>query len=304
MDIVERIKDNFNRGYFCKSMSIPELETTFPAWTIKQEGWIGVAVPLKSYSPFSEQFSHVRIRSEKDVFIDGVKYDILMLTSTEMETRNAFASVCADFVAPGKAGELRSSLISDPTTWWRKWKSLIGNISSEKAAYDTLGELLTVERILENGRNPVWSGAEYATHDIETAGYSVEVKTTCQRYGYEVTISSVYQMIPTEDDPLYLSFIRVEPSLLGRSIDDVAEHLIQLGYDSISLENALNRKQLEKGRPARSAKYKVIEWKKYPVDESFPAITETSFKGDRLPQNIVKFTYTVDLSGITGENIL
>lgn len=304
MDIVERIKENFNRGYFGKSMVIPELAADFPAWTIKQDGWIGVAVPMKSYLPFSEQFSHVRIRSEKEAVLDGVVYDLLILSSGEMETRNEFASVCADFVAPGKNGELRSALISDPTTWWRNWKTLIGNISSEKTIYDTLGELLVVEKQLEKGKNPVWSGAAHASHDVETEEYSIEVKTTNQRYRYEVTINSIYQMVPTEGKPLYLSFIRVEPSVLGRSIDEIANSLVRLGYDVSSLEEALNRKQLEKGRPARNEKYRIIEWKQYPVDESFPSITEASFKGDCLPQNVIRFTYTLDLSGVTGENLL
>lgn len=35
MEIVERIKDNFNRGFFGKSMVIPELPEEFPAWTLK-----------------------------------------------------------------------------------------------------------------------------------------------------------------------------------------------------------------------------------------------------------------------------
>ena len=304
MEIVERIKENFNRGYFGKSMAIPELGTDYPAWTIKQDGWIGVAVPMNSFSPFSEQFSHVKVRTEKDAMLDGVHYDLLLLTSTEMETRNEFASVCADFVTPGKNGELRSALISDPEKWWRNWKSLIGNISSEKTVYDTLGELLVVEKQLEKGHNPVWSGAAHASHDVETEAYSIEVKTTNQRYRYEVTINSVYQMAPTEGKPLFLSFIRVEPSTLGRSIDDIANNLIQMGYDPSALEDALNRKQLEKGRPSRSEKYRVIEWKQYPVDGSFPAITEASFKGNCLPQNVVHFTYTLDLSGVAGENQL
>ena len=111
-------------------------------------------------------------------------------------------------------------------------------------------------------------------------------------------------MVPTEEKPLFLSFIRVESSMLGRSIDDVAESLKKYGYDPSSLESALNRKQLEMGRPARYNKYRIIEWKQYPVNMLFPVITEASFKGDRLPQGIVGLTYTADLSGVACENLL
>ena len=225
MEIVERIKANFNKGYFGKSMAIPELEGDYPAWTIKQDGWIGVAVPMRTYLPFSEEFSHVRIHAERNVSIGGIQYDLLLLTSSEMKTRNEFAFVCADFVAPGENGERRSSLIADPTTWWKSWKTLIGNTSSDQSVYDTFGELLVVERLLKNGENPSWSGAQQASHDVETEKLSIEVKTTSQRYRYEVTINSIYQMVPTEEKPLFLSFIRVDPSMLGRSIDDVSESL-------------------------------------------------------------------------------
>ena len=304
MGIVEQIKKNFNSGYFDMAMRIDGLAPAYPAWTVKQNEWIGVAVPMESFQPFSEQFSHVRIHSEENVLIDGVRFDLLMLTSADMETRNEFALVCSDFVSPGENGKLRFALTSDPASWWKNWKHLMGNVSSDQMVYDTLGELLTVERLLQDGHSTVWSGAEGASHDIETADCSIEVKTTNQRYGYEATINSIYQMVPVEGKPLYLSFIRVEPSIHGKSIDDVVNSLISLGYAAADLEEALERKKLEKGRPARAEKYKIIEWKRYPVNEKFPAITEESFKDNRLPEGIVRLRYTVDLSGLPGENLL
>ncbi len=304
MDITERIKDNFNRGYFGKSMIISELPSEYPAWTIKQDDSIGVAIPMDNYKPFSEQFSTVHIQSAKNVFIGNIQHDILMLTSTDMASRNEFAYVCSDFVAPGKNGENRKSIVSNPTDWWKNWKTLIGNISSDKTVYDTLGELLTVEKLLLAGAHPIWAGPSYATHDVEADDFSVEVKTTNQRYRYEVTISSIYQLLPAEHKDLFFYYLRVEPSATGRSIDDVAESLKSLGYDAIDLEDRLAGKQLEKGRPAREEKYKIIEWKRYAVDNSFPAITESSFAENCFPPHVVRFTYTIDLSGLSGENIL
>lgn len=35
MDLVERIKDNFSKGYFGKAMDIQELPNEHPAWTLK-----------------------------------------------------------------------------------------------------------------------------------------------------------------------------------------------------------------------------------------------------------------------------
>ena len=54
----------------------------------------------------------------------------------------------------------------------------------------------------------------------------------------------------------------------------------------------------------RKNKYKIIETKKYCVDESFPSVTVNSFKGDRLPDHVIKFSYTIDLAGISGTKII
>lgn len=302
MEMVERIKDNFNRGFFGKSMIIPELPQEYPAWTLKQKAWIGVAVPVDTYVPFSEQFAQVKICTEQNVQIGDKTYDILMLQCFSMDVRNEFASMCRQFVDPGANGQIRKELISDPSRCWKRWKEMLGNVVSNKHPYDVLGELLVAEKCLLGGKVPRWTGIEHATHDIEVEDFSVEVKSTILRYGYEITISSIYQLRPAPSKPLYLSFIRFEKSGLGRSINEVADSLKRLGYNSEALEAALKKAGLEEGRVARSEKYKILEWKQYLVDDDFPVITESSFKHDRLPQNIVRFAYTVDLSGIAGQN--
>ena len=304
MDVIERIKDNFNKGYFGKSMPISELPEEFPAWTLKQSEWIGVAIPLKTYFPFSEKYAHMNIATVHDVIIGDEAYDILMITSDNMETRNEFATVCANFVDPGINGSSRISLVKDPACWWKRWKDLLGNVSSNKMSYAVLGELLIIDKLLSDGYHPIWKGIDHSTHDVETQEFSVEVKSTVSRYGYEATISSIYQMRPADGKPLYLVYTRFEESELGISIDDVVERLKDKGYPLAELENALLKAGLEYGCIARTVKYKVIEWKKYAVDNSFPAVTESSFKDNRIPENIIKFTYTIDLSGITGENLL
>ena len=80
--------------------------------------------------------------------------------------------------------------------------------------------------------------------------------------------------------------------------------LINLGYPEADLEKTLKSAGFEKGCTARNYKYKIIETKKYSVDESFPSVTVNSFKGDRLPDNVVKFSYTIDLAGVPGTKII
>ena len=160
MDIVERIKNNFNKGFFGKGMLIPELPEEFPAWTFKQNDWVAVAVPINTYVPFSEAFSQVRISTSKRVCIGDTEYNILMLQCFAMDSRK-------QFVDPGPNGQLRKKLIEEPTEWWKNWKDMLGNVSSDRAPYDILGELIVVEQQLLAGKNPVWAGIDHATNDVE-----------------------------------------------------------------------------------------------------------------------------------------
>ena len=302
MNIIERIQDNFAKGFFGKSMQIPELPQEWPAWTLKQSDWIAVAVPINSYRPFSERFAHAKLVTEPGVQINGVTYDILMLVCTNIELRDEFATICSQFVEPGVDGILREQLISSPEKWWDQWRSLLGNAISKSEPYPVLGELIMLKKQLEAGKAVKWTGVEKGTHDLELDDCSIEVKSTTNRYGYEVTISSVYQLMPA-GKPLRLAFLRFEKSSLGSSIDDTVEELIQLGYSASALEMALTSEGLDKGCTARSIRYKLIEAKQYIVDVGFPAITEHSFKDDKLPENIIRFTYTVDLAGVSSTQI-
>ncbi len=304
MDIAEQIKENFIRGYFGKAMKITGLPEQYPAWTVKQNYYVGVIVPMYRWIPFKEQFSQVTIESLHNIEIDGINLDVLMLSCSDIDSRNSFAAVCKNFVEPGSDGILRNTLVTDPASWWADWKALIGNVNSDTSVSDTLGELLALEYALKIGEKPVWSGAQSATHDIECEKCSIEVKTTTQRYGYEVQISSVYQMVPSLGKPLWLFYIRMESSSLGQSIEDVVSRVTALGFEKNTLERALTKKKLETGREARKKKFKVLEWKQYSIDESFPRVTEHSFKNNTLPPHVIRFNYTIDLSGLQSENIL
>lgn len=304
MKIAERIRDNFNKGFFGKSMAIPELPKEYPAWTLKESGWIGVAVPIDHYFEFVESFAEVHLITERDVIIDSRSYDLLILACNSMPLRNEFAVICENFVDPGTDGSARSLLINSPAKWWNNWKNLLGNKAQTKEPYAVLGELLMLEKLLQSGDNAKWSGADHSTHDIESDNYSVEVKSTTSRYGYEVTISSVYQLRPADNKSLFLSYIRFERSELGLNINDVVKSLQGLGVNMEELESKLAGMGLERGRTAREKKYKVIEWKRYAVDECFPSITESSFKDGSLPRSIVRVNYTIDLSGLQGKSLL
>ena len=303
MDLIERIKNNFNKGFFDKAMPISDLPEEYPAWTIKKSDWVGVAVPVNKSFAFYERFSNVRIRTAPGTEINGQLYDLLMLTCEDMELRNEFAVICSQFVQPGPNGKQRETLIASPETWWKNWKFLLGNVNASHTAYPVLGELIALEQLIIRGENAKWTGANKATNDIELPGCSYEVKSTTQRYGYEVTISSIYQLKKSEGD-LNLVFCRFEPSALGRCVDDLVESLVNAGYSEEELENNLRKQNLERGCTARRLRYKLLEMKVFPVDEQFPALTLDLFVGGVMPRCVTQFSYTLDLSGVSSRNSL
>lgn len=297
MDIIESIKDNFNKGYFKKAMRIEGLPANYPAWTLKQDNWYGVAVKMDSKIIFNEHFSTAHIWTSENAVIDGLTTDLLLLTCSDVELRNEFAVICSQFVSTSEDGAERKKLISKPEAWWSNWKSLIGNSQSDPEVYSKLGELIVVEKLLQEGRQPKWSGIESSTHDVELSDRSYEVKSTIKRYGYEVEISSIYQLRKA-GETLDLVFFRFERSQLGRTLDDLVESLTSLGYSRMKIEKVLGKAGLEKGCIARSIRYKILEMKVFAVDDEFPSLTLDSFIGGQLPQNVTKVKYTVDLSGI------
>ena len=297
MEVIESIKNNFHKGYFGKAMPIEGLPDEYPAWTIKWPSWYGVAVCMDHQIVFSEHFSTAKIWTNNGATLNDQPADLLLLTCSDVELRDEFAAICSQFVSTSDDGAARRKLVSDPAQWWNHWKSLMGNSQSEREVYPIIGELLVVKALLTQGKKPKWAGIKSATHDVELDDKSYEVKSTTKRYGYEVEISSLYQM-KKEGETLDLVFFRFERSQLGQSLDDLVEELIQLGYSKHSLENALEKNGLEKGCIARSLHYKLLEMRVFPVDSGFPALTLGSFVGGKLPDNIIKVKYTIDLSGI------
>ena len=91
----------------------------------------------------------------------------------------------------------------------------------------------------------------------------------------------------------------MEESCEGVSVNDMKAILIQAGYDSGRLEIEIQQQGLEHGASIRNLKYKILEKRKYVVDESFPYITRESFKGDHLPAGITQIIYTVDLDALS-----
>ena len=267
------------------------------AWALKMQDWYGVAIDCGDIPPVCLHFSNSTLKTTS-LEIGGKAHTVLLLYTSVEAYRNEFATVCAQFVNPGEQGNSRIELLRDPVGWWNRWRSLLGNRTVDTAAYTTLGELLAYELLVKAGRKPSWGGADGSTHDIETFGADYEVKTTTKRYGSEITLSSQFQMM-THGKDLFVIFFRFESALDGESVDTVVKRLIAMGENEEILETRLKKVGLEKGSYSRNEMYHCLEMRRYTVDETFPAITEKSFAGEKFPDSLISFTYQVTLDGIS-----
>ena len=296
MELLDEIRECFaavERGY----RKLESLDEKYPAWMVVVDGGYGIAVPYQG-DVISERFAGCKLYSKHLIFSEQ-EQNCLILICYHPRLRYEFASVCAQFANPGESGIERQRLCSKPLYWWKNWKELLGNKISEKKPHSVIGEMLALLESYRLDTNASWKSIEAGSHDIETNDKSIEVKSTINRYGTSVTISSQFQLKAVNQ--LYLWFYRFEKSKEGVSINDVKHELIQAGYSEDLIERQLNAYGYEYGSSARDEKYAVLENRKYLVDGNFPKITNRSFHNNKIPEHITHIVYTIDLDGIPYE---
>lgn len=299
MDLLKDIRANYNflpQGKACDLKSLP---SEYPAFSLRIEGCDAVAIPCSFNVEVSERFAHCKVFT-RNMSIDGVDRNFLVLMSVKPELFHEFSVLCAEFIDPGVDGVLREAIIENPQGWCDKWKMLLGNAINEKQPYDVIAELIVLEKILKEEKNVKWFASEKGSVDIETSTCSIEVKSTIMRYGSVATISGQHQL---DQDHLSLFFCRMEKSPKGLSINDMVSRLEACYYDKNALEDQLSLMGYERGNRARKEQYKILEIRKYNIGENFPRITKHSFKNDVIPQGILHYSYDVDLDVVPYENI-
>ena len=295
MTIIDEIRDSFASMRKNGAKKIENLSEEYSGYVIRIPDGYGVAIPVRKEMEVSESFNSCKFRTGF-LSIDGSPSNYLMLISAFEQYRNEFASFCAELLNPGIDGEVRKNLLENPLNWWNRWKELVGNSIRDKAVYSIIAELYVFEHVFLQDPSAEWTATRMGSHDIECSANSCEVKSTCKRYGAEITIAGQHQLI--HNKPLYLFFVRMEESQEGVSVNDMIDSLTKAGYDPGKIEIELQHLGLEHGASIRNRKYKILEKRKYLVDESFPSITGDSFKGNHVPAGITQINYSVDLDSV------
>lgn len=295
MNIVDEIRENFASQFSHGLRTIKTADE--PSWTIRDSNYYGVAIINSNDIEINEQFSNVRLFNSELQVSNGEIIKLLILSSELNHLRNEFAIICAQFL---EAGENRLLLQTEPFEWWKKWRDLLGNSIRNRKVYDVVGELYCVLHLLESGeKNLVWQGPTMNSHDIVTDSISLDVKTTLIKYAETVTISGQFQL--QSKKTLYIYMCKLEESLKGYSIDDLLELIVKAGGRKSDYEEKISQLGYGDGSQNRKIKFNKLEGKRYLIDDNFPAITPSSFVSGKIPDNVTKIEYTIDLVGIPNE---
>ena len=265
-------------------------------YVIKDNGWYGIGIDINlDKTEYFEKFENVRLIT-KIKYFSNENHKLLELITDKADLIEEFSLVCFDFINKFDNEKVNENIIEKANKWWEEWKKLLGNVLKSEKDYYFLGELLALNYVLNEDGNATYSNL--ASHDIELPKYSIEVKTTTEKYNAEIHVNSQYQLENNTDMPLKLIFVRLEKSQIGYSINDVIKSLKLKNYDV----NSLSR--FEKiGTSSINEKYRILEARLYNIDDKFPKITLNSLKNNELPKGIIKIEYIVDLDDIDYETI-
>jgi hypothetical protein len=298
MTVIEEIRSHF-ATLADGLLELKSISAAQPTYCLRYNGEYGVGVVYDNDKDICEESTNAMISTRKVRLVNGDQIKLLLLTCYDEEYRNEFALLCETFVCPGENDELRKRLLDDPLAWWDKWIGLLGDRKSNKKCYDIIAEMIILQKLFEKDKTTFWAAQEKGSHDIECNSASYEVKSTIKKSDLNVTISSQHQLF--SEKPLFLAFVRMEKSTEGVSINDMEKMLINGGYDKDFITRYLNDSGFYKGSRIRDEKYKVLEIRKYTVDDEFPKITKESFVNGQFPESIIKLIYTINIANIKYE---
>lgn len=297
---LERIKIQFHTA----SEGLRQIDDFY---TFKYEGEFGVAFENIHNVKINEKFSSVSLETRSITYANNSDGIELILLSSNLKThKNEFASLCMQFIEKGQNEENRNIVISNPILWWQKWKELIGNRMYDPKPYSVIAELLTLERLQKlEEKDILWSGPFASSIDIQTKTKNYEVKSSLIRYENEITVSSQFQLAQKEEvNPIFLYYYKMEELLNGETINKVVSRLGELKKVSIQeIEKKLDSLGFPKNASVREKSYVVHEIRKYKINNNFPRITKDSFKDGKIPANIKKIVYTINLDNIEYEKV-
>jgi hypothetical protein len=245
------------------------------------------------------------IRMEESIIeVDGKNCSFITVLCRKKTLVRVFERLVADLII---YLEENSTEITDPWDCLRErlkgWQLLFSFTDNKAEEKGLIGELLIFKILREhlNINSEVWTGPQGGTKDFMLSGCNIEVKTTTVRYGYFVEISGLFQTRTTQETEK-LAFVRMEetphgnlsPSSLVAEISPLLNEA-----DLVTFNNLL--KEFKEDLFNSPNKYSLLEVVFFDIDHDFPRISEESFVNNRLPEGVIRLTWTADLGSLEGK---
>jgi len=223
---------------------------------------------------------------------------ILMLSCFNSGLKELFAVFCSEFL---DALSLSSEDIKETAVnLIIEWRELFG---AGSAVYNInmltglIGELLLIKKLSADIPQifKAWQGPEGSAHDFRFERKSIEVKTSLIRSRTIIKAHGLYQFDIKRDEELVLAFCRLEKvNSGGFSAEELISEL-ESGFSS-GTKNSLDEMIKDMSDDLLNRRYRLLEFRMYKVDDSFPRLTVSDFKNNSLPSGITNISYTADLS--------
>lgn len=271
----------------------------------------GIAILVETDSPrspfirFQEGGSRVfrgAIRMEETIIeVHGENCSFITVLCRKKTLSRVFERLVADLIMHL---QVNSAQITDPWDCLRErlkgWHLLFSFTDNKAEEKGLIGELLIFKILRErlNINSDVWTGPLGGTKDFMLSGCNIEVKTTTVRYGYYVEISGLFQAKTTQEIEK-LAFVRLEETPHGNLSPSslVAEIRPLLNEaDLISFNSLL--KEINEDLFNSPNKYSLLEVVFFNLDHDFPRISEESFVNNRLPEGVIRLTWTADMGSL------
>jgi hypothetical protein len=234
--------------------------------------------------------------------VDGKHFLSLVCRSAELHP--VFTQFARELLSSlvGAASPARAAVAT-----LERWRTLFsdaarGALLGEQALVGLLGELLTLERLLERGAGShleYWTGPDGHQHDFRSRSRALEVKSTLAREGRIIGISSVDQLEAPPNARLWMTHHRFDVDPAGHSLEDAATRVLRAGARRAELAACLQKVgvNLDHLEPYAGRRYRTVESRTYAVPgAAFPRLTRSSFVGAAVPPGVLRISYSIDLT--------
>lgn len=289
-------------------LGVPSLEVPFEAGAGKARlalgdaGELRLLLPVASGDPFPALAeAHGLELKDRMLLLRGRPTRFIDMTCRDSVLDEVFQKLVADVLRRLDGGGSPAGSIEGAVADFRSLLIGAGRTRpTVESALGLIGELLVLNALLARSRGAwrSWTGPGGARHDFRSGDLAIEVKTALRAQKRTIEISALDQLLEPDGGELLLAHHVLEHDAGGSlTVVDQAEKALSMADDT----NELSLRLAEAGYIGElksrweEFRFSLLSTDHYRVDDDFPRLVPSSFRGDDLPGGVSHFRYRVDL---------